>query len=179
MQMHGFIRDMMDVKVLILYVMAHADYPMDAQKTFELCYQDDKLSYFDVCEALPQLVSSGHLSEDENGFYTITEKGREDGGLIEDTVAAPVLRRALMAVEKFNRAKRRTDLVRTDILPRGNEEYSVVMSMDDEQGSLMTLEVLAPSLPQARRLAKAYQNNAEALYQKIMTFLIEQTESGK
>lgn len=179
MQVHGFIRDMMDVKVLILYVMAHADYPMDAQKTFELCYQDDKLSYFDVCEALPQLVNSGHLSVDENEFYTITEKGREDGSLTEDTVAAPVLQRALLAVEKFNRSKRRTDLVRTDILPRGNEEYAVVMSLDDEQGSLMTLEVLAPSLPQARRLAKAYQGGAETLYQKIMTFLIEQTESGK
>lgn len=176
MQVHGFIRDMMDVKVLILYVLAHADYPMDAQKVYELCYQDDKLSYFDVCEALPQLAESDHLTVDAAGLYTITEKGRENGKLTEDSIAAPVLQRALLAVEKYNRSMRRNDLVRVDILPRPNEEYAVVMSLDDEHGSLMTLELLAPSLSQARRLAKTYQNHAEALYQKIMTYLIEQTE---
>lgn len=176
MQMHGFIRDMMDVKVLILYVLAHADYPMDAQKVYELCYQDDTLSYFDVCEALPQLADSNHVEVDEAGRYTITPKGRENGKLTEDSVAAPVLQRALLAVEKFNRSVRRNDLVRTDILPRPDEEYAVVMSLDDDHGNLMTLELLAPSLQQARRLAKTYQNNAEALYQKVMVFLIEQTE---
>ena len=57
METHGFIHSMLDVKVLILYVMARAAYPADAQKIYELCYQDDCLSYFDVQEALPQMVT--------------------------------------------------------------------------------------------------------------------------
>ncbi len=176
MQVHGFIRDMMDVKVLVLYVLSRVEQPINAQKVFELCYQDDKLSYFDVCEALPQLAQSGHVTADEKEYYIITEKGRENGALTEDSIAAPVLQRALAAVERFNRSAKRSDLVRTDILARPNEEYAVVMSLDDEKGSLMTLELLAPSLQQARRLARTYQENAEVLYQRIMSFLIEQTE---
>ena len=49
----GFIHDMMDVKVLILFVAARASYPMTNQEIYELCYQDECLSYFDVCTAIP------------------------------------------------------------------------------------------------------------------------------
>ena len=48
MEQHGFIQDMLDVKVLILFVMAKLSYPVTLQTIYELCYQDDKLSYFDV-----------------------------------------------------------------------------------------------------------------------------------
>ena len=48
MQRYGFIHDMMDVKVLILYVMSRVSDPVDTQQLYELCYQDECLSYFDV-----------------------------------------------------------------------------------------------------------------------------------
>ena len=69
----GFIHDMMDVKVLILFVTARSNYPMTNQEIYELCYQDECLSYFDVCAALPEMVESGHLEVAEDK-YTITEK---------------------------------------------------------------------------------------------------------
>ena len=53
MERHGFVHDMLDVKVLILYIMARVAYPVDLQKIYELSYQDDGLSYFDVAEAVP------------------------------------------------------------------------------------------------------------------------------
>ena len=63
MQRLGFIHDMMDVKVLILFVTARSSYPMTMQEIYELCYQDECLSYFDVCTAVPQMVESGHLRQ--------------------------------------------------------------------------------------------------------------------
>ena len=75
----GFIHDMMDVKVLILFVAGRVQYPMTAQEVYELCYQDECLSYFDVCTALPEMVTSGHMAQAEDERYTITEKGKETG----------------------------------------------------------------------------------------------------
>ena len=77
----GFIHDMLDVKVLILFVMARVSYPVSVQQIYELCYQDDCLSYFDVCTAIPEMVKSGHLKELEGENYEITEKGKADGSL--------------------------------------------------------------------------------------------------
>ena len=76
MQRLGFIHDMMDVKVLILYVMSRVNYPVTIQQIYELCYQDDCLSYFDVCTAIPEMVRSGHLREVDGEKYEITDKGR-------------------------------------------------------------------------------------------------------
>ena len=101
MQRLGFIHDMMDVKVLILFVAARSGYPMTAQEVYELCYQDDCLSYFDVCTAIPEMVKSGHLKELEGQKYEITEKGKADGSLTEDSIAFTVKQRAENAVAKL------------------------------------------------------------------------------
>jgi hypothetical protein len=102
MEHHGFINDMLDVKILILYVMNRVIYPVDTQKLYELCLQDDKLSYFDVMQAVPQLVESGHLAPCEGG-YQITDKGRQNAAITKDSLAYPVMQRASRAVDRFNR----------------------------------------------------------------------------
>ena len=94
MQRLGFIHDMMDVKVLILFVASRSNYPMTNQEIYELCYQDDCLSYFDVCTAIPEMVKSGHLQQTEDDKYEITAKGREAGELVEDSVAFTVKQKA-------------------------------------------------------------------------------------
>ena len=102
MQRLGFIHDMLDVKVLILFVMARVNYPVTNNEIYELCYQDDCLSYFDVCTAVPEMVKSGHLKELEEQKFVITEKGRADGSLTEDSIAFTVKQRAENAVAKYS-----------------------------------------------------------------------------
>ena len=118
MERHGFVHDMLDVKVLILYIMARVAYPVDLQKIYELSYQDDGLSYFDVAEAVPQMIESGHLERVDGERYVITEKGREAGSVTEDSVAYPVMQRARAAVERYNRDVRRSSFVKTEIRRR-------------------------------------------------------------
>ena len=173
MQRLGFIHDMLDVKVLILFVMARVSYPVDIQQIYELSYQDDCLSYFDVCTAVPEMVKSGHLKELENAQYEITEKGKADGTLTEDSIAFTVKQRAENAVSRFNRQIRRSSFVKTQIIPREQGDFSVLMSLDDEAGNLMTLELMAPNQRQAVRLGKLFEKKAEAVYNLTMAELLD------
>lgn len=173
MQRLGFIHDMMDVKVLILFVAARASYPMTAQEVYELCYQDECLSYFDVCTAIPEMVASGHLKQLDDEKYEITDKGRQDGTLTEDSIAYTVKQRAENAVNRFNRQLRRSSFVKTQIVPRESGEFSVIMALDDEVGNLMTLELAAPNQRQAVRLGKLFEKKAESVYTLTMTELLE------
>ena len=161
MQRLGFIHDMLDVKILILFVMARVSYPVTNGEIYELCYQDDCLSYFDVCTAIPEMVKSGHLQEVEEGRFVITEKGRADGSLTEDSIAFTVKQRAENAVAKYNRQIRRSSFVKTQVIPRESGDFSVIMALDDEMGNLMTLELSAPDQRQGNRLARLYENKAE------------------
>jgi len=173
MQRLGFIHDMLDVKVLILFVMARVNYPVDIQQIYELSYQDDCLSYFDVCTAVPEMVNSGHLKELDSNCYGITEKGKADGALTEDSIAFTVKQRAENAVSRFNRQIRRSSFVKTQIIPRESGDYSVLMSLDDEAGNLMTLELMAPNQRQAVRLGKLFEKKAEAVYNLTMAELLD------
>lgn len=177
MQRLGFIHDMMDVKILILFVAARASYPMTNQEIYELCYQDECLSYFDVCTAIPEMVESGHLHQVDEERYEITDKGRNDGKLTEDSIAYTVRQRAENAVARFNRQLRRSSFVKTQIIPRENGEQSVVMILDDEMGNLMTLELVAPDQRQAVRLGKLFEKKAENVYSLIMTELLDEEDT--
>ena len=163
MQRLGFIHDMLDVKVLILFVMSRVNYPVTIGEIYELCYQDECLSYFDVCTAVPEMVQSGHLKQLENDCYGITDKGKADGSLTEDSIAFTVKQRAENAVAKFNRQIRRSSFVKTQIIPREGGDFSVVMALDDEVSNLMTLELMAPNQRQAIRLSRLFEKKAEAV----------------
>ena len=176
MQRLGFIHDMMDVKVLILFVAARSSYPMTPQEVYELCYQDECLSYFDVCTAIPEMLASGHLEQVDEERYQITEKGRADGAITEDSIAYTVKQRAENAVARFNRQLRRSSFVKSQVIPRDNGDYSVIMALDDEMGNLMTLELLAPNQRQAVRLGKLFEKKAELIYNLTMTELLDEEE---
>ena len=176
MQRLGFIHDMLDVKVLILFVMARVGYSVNIQQIYELCYQDDCLSYFDVFTAVPEMVASGHLKQLEDDTYIITEKGKADGSLTEDSIAFTVKQRAENAVSRFNRQIRRSSFVKTQILPRESGDFSVIMALDDEMGNLMTLELVAPDQRQAVRLGKLFEKKAEAVYNLTMAELLDEED---
>jgi len=169
----GFIHDMMDVKVLILFVAARSSYPMSVQEIYELCYQDECLSYFDVCTAVPEMVASGHLRSVDGEKYVITEKGKADGALTEDSIAFTVKQRAENAVVRFNRQLRRSSYVKTQVVPRESGDFSVIMALDDDTGNLMTLELVAPNQRQAVRLSKLFEQKAESVYNLTMMELLD------
>jgi hypothetical protein len=172
----GFIHDMMDVKVLILYAAARTNYPLTLQELYELCYQDDCLSYFDICTAVPELVQSGHLQALPEDRYEITEKGRHHGELTADSIVFTVKQRVENAVEKFNRQLRRKSFVTTRIDSNEAGEISVTMTLRDEMGHLMTLSLMAPDNRQALRLGKLLEQKAEDIYNLTMMELLDEEE---
>ena len=173
MQRLGFIHDMMDVKVRALFVAQRANYPLTTQEIYELCYQDECLSYYDVCTAVPEMVGTGHLKELDGERYEITEKGRETATLTEDSIAYTVRQRAENAVTRFNRQIRRSSFVKTQVISREGGDFSVILSLDDETSNLMPLELMAPDQRQAVRLSRLFEKKAEDVYNLTMTALLD------
>ena len=115
-QPRGFIHTLQDVKTLVLFVLARLEQPIPMTTLYELCFQDDRLSYFDVSIAVPQMVESGHLEQLPDGTYVVTQKGAEQEEVTRDSIAFPVMQRALAAVERFNAQTRRGEFVRSELV---------------------------------------------------------------
>lgn len=176
MQRFGYLHDMMDVKILILFILSRVKYPVDIQQIYELCYQDDSLSYFDVCTAVPEMVASGHLEAVADVRYVITAKGREDGETVKNDIAFSVRQNAENAIDRFNRQIHRSSFVKTRVEPQENGEYSVIMSLSDDIGTLMTMELTAPDSRQAVRLSRLFEKKAEAVYNLAMAELLDEED---
>lgn len=167
---HGFINDMLDVKKLILFVTEKLLYPVSEQKLFSLCMQDDKLSYFQVMEAIPQMVESNLLTENEEGL-TITEHGREIASITNHALALPVRQRAEKAVDRYNREVRRDSFIRTEVVEQPNGEALAILHLGSEVGSLMTIEYVCPTSRHAAKLTRIFPERANQLYQAVTEIL--------
>ena len=53
----------------------------------------------------------------------------------------------------------------------------MILSLDDEAGNLMTLELMAPNQRQAIRLSRLMEDKAEFLYNITMTELLDEEGS--
>ena len=124
-------------------------------------------------EAEEKATLIARLEQLEQEKFVVTAKGRETAGLTEDSIAFTVKQRAENAVDRFNRQLRRSSFVKTQIIPRENGDCSVIMSLDDEVGNLMTLELLAPNQRQAVRLSRLFEQKAEAVYNLTMAELLD------
>ena len=79
----GFIQGKMEIKFLLLFILARSEEPLGLDELADVAMCDDGVGYFDLSAALAELVDSGHALL-EDGSYTITDKGRKNGAITED-----------------------------------------------------------------------------------------------
>ena len=173
MAQYGFIHDKLDIKMLELYLMARVAAPIDFDTLTELTMCDEGVGYFDFAEATAELVESGHLVlSDER--YEITEKGRENSAACESSLPYSVRRRCNQNLARVNAALRRNAQVRGETRKNGDGSVVARMTLDDDGGNLMTVELLCPSGEQADRLIEGFRAKPERVYNALLDALLEQ-----
>ena len=169
----GFIHDKLDIKFLLLYLMARVAAPVDFTTLADLSFCDSGVTYFDFAESVSELVSTGHLTLSEDR-YSITEKGRRNGAVCEDNLPPSVRQRCDRNLSRVNAVLRRDAQIRTELLPRSDGSVTLRMILDDDKGNLMTLDILTVSEAQASRLAERFRAQPEKLYMEVLQVLLEE-----
>ncbi len=172
---NGFIRDILDVKVLVLYVLKLADRPLELQRIYELCYVDNRLTYFDICEVLPQLVASGHAEELPGKLFAITEKGLNNIEITANSLAYTLRSKAAKAVAEDLAEAKKGEFISASLHENG-DLISAAVELKDNFGPLMKLELAAPDKAQARKLSAVLQKNAAYIYKAIMDDIMQELD---
>jgi len=171
----GFIQDKLEIKFLILYVASRLIEPVPFEAMQELTMCDEGIDFFDFSECLSALVSSEHLVISEDGLYSITEKGLHNGKICESSLPYSVRLRADKTITIYNQKLKRQSQVKSEITPRANGTYTVTLSFsDDNEESILKMELMVPKEVMAQDLAKRFKKNAEQLYSGILNALFEE-----
>lgn len=166
----GFISDKLEIKFLILYIAARLIQPVRFEMLQEASMCDGGVDYFGFSECLADLVRTEHLTVDGDGQYAITEKGRRNSAVCESSLPYSVRMRADEELAALNEQLKRRSLVSASMEPKG-QGYEVRLSLSDELGRLMGLELLVTREDMGRELQKNFKAHAEEIYTKIMARL--------
>ena len=167
----GFIHDKLDIKILILFILRRLPGSVDPETLLELCQCDDGIGYFDYSDCLSELVATGHIAEDEEGF-AITEKGARNADAVESSLPYSVRSKALKLLAPVEERLRRAAMI-TARHTLSEDGCTVELAMGDGKGELIHLRLLCADEEQAGTLEKHFRKNAEGYYQKIIGLLME------
>ena len=174
MPRYGFIRDKLDIKLLVLYLMARVVAPIDFPTLTDLTLCDDGIDYFDFAESVAELVNTDHLTL-EKGLYAITPKGRQNGEACESSLPYSVKRKCDTNLAQVNALLRRNAQVRAQVATRPEGGCTVTLELDDDGGNLFTLSLFCGSQAQAQALASAFKAKPEQVYHQVTAALLEGT----
>lgn len=168
----GFIRNEIELKALILYILKHIVHPVPMNELTDvtlLC--DGGISYFDFSECLSDLEKTGHVTSKDDR-WSITEKGLENGGAVEDTIPYSVRIRAERAAAGVRQLLERDAMISATHELRQRGGMTVKLSLSDGVGKLIDLELLCGDETQAEKIESNFRKSAENIYGQLVELLL-------
>ncbi|MEG1658155.1 MAG: DUF4364 family protein [Oscillibacter sp.] len=175
----GFINDKLEIKFLILYIAARVIEPIPFDTMLDLTLCDDAVDYFDFSDCLADLVRTEHLTLSEDGMYLITDKGLRNSRICESSLAYSVRLRCDKNLANCNRKLRRKTQVKASSAQRPNGTYTVSLSLSDDMGSVMDLNLMVVREDMATVLEDRFIKSPERLYSQIMNLLLSDGQDEK
>ena len=167
----GFIHGKLDIKMLTLYILAHLAAPIDFGTLTDLVMCDDGVDYFLFAEGVAELLDSGHAQKTED-LYIATEKGCRNSSDLESSIPTVIRTRCDQRLASLNAALKRKAQVRSEILPLVDGGVSVKLTLDDNQGELFSLTLLAASQKDGEDIARRFSEHPDRIYNGILGVLL-------
>jgi hypothetical protein len=168
----GFIRDKLDVKLLILYLLDRVVAPIDFASLTDLSMCDSGVDYFIFAEAVSELLESKHIVKN-NELYSITEKGHSSSIDCESSLCLVIRRRCDERLSPLNARLRRDAQVQASVTQNKNGSFTLSLSLDDDMGNLMNVSLTAVSETQCDQMARYFQANPEKVYRTLLFTLLQ------
>lgn len=166
----GFIREKVDIKILVLYILKHLPAPVSDSQLLELTMCDNAINYFDYTECLTELQITGHIIISEGG-YVITAFGRDTLAEMESSLPYTIRMKAGSAARQAAKLLNRE--IRTEHTTRNDGSCDVFLSVSDYKGQLLRMDILAENEKQASEMEQRFRKKADAIYREIAGLLLK------
>ena len=173
----GFIQSELDLKLLILYIMARTAGPITFLQLLDLALCDAGVDYFSLSQAVDHMVETGQLSK-EGERYTITEKGRRNSEICQSSLPYSVRMHCDENLARVNDALRRDAQIQTHTQDNGDGTCILSLEFSDSSSPLLSLSLLAPDRAAALSMAQCFRRDPAAFYHGVISLLHKPEHSG-
>ena len=176
MARYGFTGGMPETKILLLYALSFIPLPVTLENILEVVTLDERVDYFVLCQALYEMVDSGHvIASDENNVkgFTISPRGYEAGALMDNQLPAAFKTVVRRAAHMLNDRVERDKLVTTEAFIRGGLP-AICCEMTDGTDPILHIELMLGDASQGVQIAKNFKKSAEKIYNRILEIMMEE-----
>ena len=166
----GFIHDKLDIKILILFILARLPGPVGSAALSEIVLCDGGIGYFDYTDCLSELIDTEHAVEETDG-YSITAKGRRNGEAIESSLPYSVRKKVMGRISLAASAMKRSSMITASHTTNNDSSITAELSLSDGAGEIVSMKLLVPDEDSALRIEKNFRADAEGVYNKIIEML--------
>ena len=169
----GYIRNGSDMKFLILFVLDVIGEPISNEILLEAVQSDPLADYFTYAVSLKELCDDGFVSEGDAG-YAITPEGKRNFDALGRVLPYSVRRDSQNAAMRAIAAAKRDALISTSTKKSENaNHYITKLSLNDGLDEILSLSLLTVSAEQGADLERRFEQNAEEIYKRILSALLE------
>ncbi len=167
----GTMREKIDIKILILFILRRLPSAVDPQTLANLALADGTVGYFEYAECLSELLESGHVERTDSGFV-ITQAGDRNCEIVESSLPYTIRARINKSLSPVAEKMRRNAMVTADHEKTEDGAFHVRLSLSDGFGSIMNARLLCAGENQADSMEKTFRKDAEAIYNSLMDMLL-------
>ena len=153
---YGFIRQKIDIKVLILFILKRLPAPVSQNMLTELTIIDNATNYFDYIECLTELEKRDLIITTEEDKYSITPKGISTVAEMENDLPYTIRLKAAAGAERAAKILAREAMIKTSHREKAEGGFTVSLSLSDSLGEMMHLDILAGSEKQAGEMEQRF-----------------------
>ena len=170
MESWGFIRDELDIKILILFILEKLPRPVDATTLSDLALFDGGFTWFDYTDCLAELVRTEHVTE-QAGKYVITEKGRRNVNTVSSSLPYTVRAKAERLTAPVAAAMRRSSMIESAVEDGPKDGKIVSLRLSDGVGEIVSMRLAVPNEEMAQTIEKRFRASAEDIYNQVIELL--------
>ncbi len=166
--------DKLDVKLIALYIIENFKTPVPNAFIVDTLMLEPFVNYFDLQQRIGELEDEGFVTfftENDERFYSITQKGREALEFFGDRTPKTVRERLLRAIKIKVKDLKNALSIKADYKKLNDIEYNVSLGISEGSFDMFSLNLSVGDEVMAKKICGAFKNNPQAMYSEFLSIL--------
>ncbi len=166
--------DKIDVKLIALFIIENFKMPVPNYFIVDTLMLEPFVNYFDLQQQMGELEDEGFVTyyvENDNRFYSITNKGHEALEFFVVRIPKTVRERLLRAIKIKVKDLKNALSIKAEYEKVNDIEYCVSLSISEGNFDMFSLSLSVGDEVMAQKMCGAFKNNPQAMYSEFLSIM--------
>lgn len=164
----GGLRNTTQIKILVEYVIESLKDSITSEMMVEAIITNNLANYFEVSQAISDLIENGCISVNDEMLLCLTDKGSESLKELVGVLPATVKERAISAAAAIQ-LKYRNEGSNKAVIVKSGEGYNVICNVLHNDAPVMSLTLYTTDFTQAENIKIKFMEDPAKIYATVIS----------